>query len=176
MRGDQTALCAGRSCRQDARRREQSSDRRPPRRGKPRNAPGRFGRGLGSPAETGTRHAFGMRGQMSASSGSAVLDLAALEAWGRRLGVEAYPGLVVELTGPLGAGKTTLVRAIVDGAGGNPAAVASPTFVLMQEHQGRFPIVHIDVYRLKIVQEFLDLGVDEIIPTSLCLIEWAERV
>ena len=113
---------------------------------------------------------------MSATSGTAILDLAELEAWGRRLGAEAYPRLVVELTGPLGAGKTTLVRAIVDGAGGNPAAVASPTFVLMQEHQGRFPIVHIDVYRLKIVQEFLDLGVDELIPTSLCLIEWAERV
>ena len=113
---------------------------------------------------------------MSASSASAVLDLAALEAWGRRLGAEAYPGLVVGLTGPLGAGKTTLVRAIVDGAGGNPTAVASPTFVLVQEHQGRFPIVHIDVYRLKIVQDFLDLGVDELIPASLCLIEWAERV
>ena len=113
---------------------------------------------------------------MNADAPSAVLDLAALEAWGRRIGAEAFPGLVVGLTGPLGAGKTTLVRAIVDGAGGDPASVASPTFVLVQEHQGRFPITHIDVYRLKTVQEFLDLGVEELFPTSLCLIEWAERV
>ena len=109
-------------------------------------------------------------------SKSGVLDLPALEEWGRCLGAEAFPGLVVALTGPLGAGKTTLVRAIVDGAGGNPAAVTSPTFVLVQEYEGRFPIAHLDVYRLKSPQEYLDLGVEEIIPESLLLVEWADRV
>ena len=109
-------------------------------------------------------------------SASAVLDLPALEAWGRRLGTEAFPGLVVGLIGPLGAGKTTLVRAIVDGAGGNPAAVTSPTFVLVQEYAGRYPIAHLDVYRLKSAQEFLDLGVDELIPEALMIVEWADRV
>jgi tRNA threonylcarbamoyladenosine biosynthesis protein TsaE len=107
---------------------------------------------------------------------SAVLDLPALEAWGRRLGAEAFPGLVVGLIGPLGAGKTSLVRAIVDGAGGNPAAVTSPTFVLVQEYEGRFPVAHLDVYRLTSAQEFLDLGVDELIPDALLIVEWADRV
>jgi len=109
-------------------------------------------------------------------SASAVLDLGSLEGWGRRIGAEAFPGLVVGLIGPLGAGKTTLVRAIVDGAGGNPAAVTSPTFVLIQEYAGRFPISHLDVYRLKSAQEYLDLGVEELASESLLLIEWADRV
>jgi len=111
---------------------------------------------------------------MNANSGE--LDLLGLEEWGRSLGAEAFPGLVVGLIGPLGAGKTTLVRAIVDGCGGNPAAVTSPTFVLVQEYEGRFPIAHLDVYRLKSAQEYLDLGIDEIIPEALLVVEWADRV
>jgi tRNA threonylcarbamoyladenosine biosynthesis protein TsaE len=109
-------------------------------------------------------------------SAAAVLDLPSLEAWGRRLGAEAFPGLVIGLIGPLGAGKTTLVRAIVDGAGGDPSAVTSPTFILIQEYAGRFPIAHLDVYRLKSAQEYLDLGIDELIPDALFLVEWADRV
>src|SRR4051794_8799822 len=109
-------------------------------------------------------------------SATAVLDLASLEGWGRRIGAEAFPGLVVGLIGPLGAGKTTLVRAIVDGAGGDPTAVSSPTFVLIQEYAGRFPISHLDVYRLKSPQEYLDLGIDELVDDSLFLIEWADKV
>ena len=81
-----------------------------------------------------------------------IADLAATEAFGRRLAARLFPGAVVALNGTLGAGKTHLVRAIAEGLGANPAAVNSPTFVLIQEYAGRLPIFHSDVYRLGAVR------------------------
>ncbi len=87
-----------------------------------------------------------------------------------------YPG-VVALTGTLGAGKTRLVRAIAQAAGIDPAAVSSPTFVLLHEYEGERTIYHFDAYRLKNEEEFLQLGPEEYFAREgLCLIEWAERV
>lgn len=87
------------------------------------------------------------------------------------------PGVVVALIGPLGAGKTTLTRAIAEGLGADPNLVASPTFALVHEYPGRMPVYHFDVYRLNSVQAFLDLGVEEYFDsTGVCLIEWADRV
>src|SRR5580704_14255702 len=88
--------------------------------------------------------------------------LDATEAFGRRLAALLFPGSVVALVGPLGAGKTHLVRAIAVGLGiANPNQVSSPTFVLIQEYEGRLPIYHFDAYRLKTEAEFADLGVHE---------------
>ncbi len=105
-------------------------------------------------------------------------DLAGTDALGRRLGDRLFPGAVVALDGPLGAGKTHLVRAIAEGlAVRNPAAVNSPTFVLIQEYAARLPIYHFDAYRLRDEREFLDLGADEYLrDDGVCLIEWADRV
>ncbi len=87
-----------------------------------------------------------------------------------------YPG-VVALTGTLGAGKTRLVRAIAQAAGIDPAAVSSPTFVLLHEYEGERTIYHFDAYRLRNEEEFLQLGPEEYFAREgLCLIEWAERV
>ncbi|MCE9531123.1 MAG: tRNA (adenosine(37)-N6)-threonylcarbamoyltransferase complex ATPase subunit type 1 TsaE [Planctomycetes bacterium] len=107
-----------------------------------------------------------------------VQSLAETEALGRRLGELLFPGAVVALIGPLGAGKTHLVRAIAEGLGiRNPMAVTSPTFVLIQEYPARLPIFHFDAYRLKGPQEFIDLGVHEYYDAGgVCLIEWADRV
>ena len=81
------------------------------------------------------------------------------------------------LNGTLGAGKTHLVRAIAEGLGANPAAVNSPTFVLIQEYAGRLPIFHFDAYRLGAVREFADLGANEYFEAGgVCLVEWAEKV
>src|SRR5438477_4477648 len=89
-------------------------------------------------------------------------DLAATEAFGRRLGERLFPGAVVALTGPLGAGKTHLVRAVAEGLGvRNPRGVSSPTFVLIQEYEARLSIYHFDAYRLRSEAEFFDLGAHE---------------
>jgi tRNA threonylcarbamoyladenosine biosynthesis protein TsaE len=105
-------------------------------------------------------------------------DLAATESFGRRLGELLFPGAVVALVGPLGAGKTHLVRAVAEGLGvKNPAVVTSPTFVLIQEYPARLPIYHFDAYRLPGPREFAELGVDEYFHgDGVCLVEWADRV
>ena len=99
-------------------------------------------------------------------------------ALGRRIGAALKPGDVIALVGPLGAGKTHLVKGIAEGAGvADSAQVNSPTFVLVNEYAGRFPIYHIDVYRLAGPDELEALGFEEMISGHAgVLIEWADRV
>jgi tRNA threonylcarbamoyladenosine biosynthesis protein TsaE len=105
-------------------------------------------------------------------------DLAGTMDLGRRLGQMLFPGAVVALIGPLGAGKTHVVRAVAEGLGiVNSRVVTSPTFVLIQEYQARLPIYHFDAYRLPAEAEFLDLGATEYFAgNGTCLVEWADRV
>lgn len=108
-------------------------------------------------------------------------ELSSLEqttAVGQQLGKAAFPGAVFGLIGPLGAGKTALVQALAKGLEvPDPLAVISPTFVLVQEYQGRLPLHHVDVYRLKSPAQFLDLGVQELMEAGgVTCIEWADRV
>jgi tRNA threonylcarbamoyladenosine biosynthesis protein TsaE len=105
-------------------------------------------------------------------------DLAATTAFGHRLAALLFPGAVVALVGPLGAGKTHLVRAVAEGLGIRDArAVSSPTFVLIQEYDARLPIYHFDAYRLRAAGDFADLGVHEYFEgNGVCFVEWADRV
>lgn len=107
-----------------------------------------------------------------------VNDLAGTETFGRRLGAALFPGAVVALIGPLGAGKTQLARAIAESLGiANSRLVSSPTFVLVQEYDARLPIFHFDAYRLNGPGQFFDLGVHEYFEgEGVCLVEWADRV
>ncbi len=104
-------------------------------------------------------------------------DEAATERLGMALAKWLPEGSVVALDGPLGAGKTRLVQAIAGACGVARALVVSPTFVLVHEYQGSRPIIHIDAYRLRDEDDFLQLGADEYFgPPNLVLVEWASRV
>jgi tRNA threonylcarbamoyladenosine biosynthesis protein TsaE len=115
---------------------------------------------------------------MSAPLTVALPDLTATELFGARLAKALLPGSVVALVGPLGAGKTYLVRAIARALRvADHRTVSSPTFVLIQEYEGRLPIYHFDAYRLKSSSEFAGLGAEEYFSgKGVCLIEWADRM
>jgi len=96
---------------------------------------------------------------------------------GSALAAALRPGSVVALIGTLGAGKTRLVQAIATTLGVDAADVLSPTYVIVHEYRGRMPIYHIDAYRIKDDDEFLELGPDEYFESDgMTLIEWADRV
>ena len=99
----------------------------------------------------------------------------------RTLAALATPGDVVLLSGDLGAGKTTLVRALAEALGVDPRVVSSPTFTVMNAYDGAHidPIVHMDAYRLEGEDEgeLLELGWDDATRgASLTLVEWGERI
>ena len=95
---------------------------------------------------------------------------------GRCLGEAMRVGDVVGLAGSLGAGKTTLAQGIAEGLSvPSGRQVASPTFALVNEHPGRVPFVHADLYRLAGEGELAELGLDEIFDRAAVVIEWIDR-
>lgn len=90
---------------------------------------------------------------------------------GKRLVGKFKPGDVVFLEGGLGAGKTTLVRGMLEGLGVTDP-VRSPTFNLIQVFDTKPPVMHADLYRLKSHQ---GIGIEDYLDTHICLIEWADR-
>lgn len=97
---------------------------------------------------------------------------------GASIGRAMLEGVTVGLVGPLGAGKTQLVKGIAAGAGvADDKLVTSPTFSLVQEYEGRLCVYHLDVYRLTTGAELLALGFEEMIAEGeLLVVEWADRV
>lgn len=94
------------------------------------------------------------------------------EAWGR----EAARGLVIGLSGDLGAGKTQLAKGIARGLGVTER-IHSPTFTLVNQYEsGRLPLYHIDLYRLDLPEQIIAAGLEEYFhPDGVTIIEWAER-
>lgn len=104
-------------------------------------------------------------------------DPAAMEALGARIAGQLRPGDVVALTGGLGAGKTTLARAII-AALGYGAEVPSPSFTIIETYDPpalRLPLVHADFYRLESPAEAEQIGLDEYREGAVLIAEWPEK-
>jgi tRNA threonylcarbamoyladenosine biosynthesis protein TsaE len=98
----------------------------------------------------------------------------AMQDLGVRLADGLRPGDLVLLSGPLGAGKTTLAQGIGRGLGVT-GAVLSPTFVIARVHRGgRISLVHVDAYRLSSIAEVDDLDLDASLEESVTVVEWGE--
>lgn len=98
-------------------------------------------------------------------------------ALGVKIGSLLKAGDVIAMTGTLAAGKTTITKGIAKALGVEDT-VTSPTFCLVSEYEGkRFPLYHIDAYRLDGEEDFLNLGVEEMLyGGGVCVIEWSEKV
>ena len=97
---------------------------------------------------------------------------------GRRLAGLARPGDVIALSGPLGAGKTSIARGLL-AALGLEGEAPSPSFAIVQPYdppEVRFPVLHVDLYRLDDPSEAAELGLDDSRIDSLLIVEWPERL
>jgi len=105
-------------------------------------------------------------------------DEAATEAFGAALApaLEDAPGLVIWLSGDLGAGKTTTTRGLLR-ALGHTGNVKSPTYTLLEPYTvSRITLYHFDFYRFNHPDEFLDAGLEEYFADGgCCLVEWADK-
>jgi len=98
-------------------------------------------------------------------------------ALGAILAAQARRGDVIALSGPLGAGKTTLARGFIQALADRDEEVVSPTFTLVQVYDTKAaPIWHFDLYRLNTADDVLELGFEEALATGISLIEWPERL
>ena len=104
-------------------------------------------------------------------------DLDAMERFGADIAARLYPGDIVALTGALGAGKTTLARAII-AALGHGGEVPSPSFAIIELYDGpdmRLPAVHADFYRLERPEDAQELGLDDYRAGAALIAEWPDK-
>ena len=102
---------------------------------------------------------------------------AASEAFGARLADCLAPGDVITLSGPLGAGKTSIARGLL-AALGLAGEAPSPSFAIVQPYappEVRLAVLHVDLYRIEDPDEIAELGLDDAVDDSVLLVEWPER-
>jgi len=104
-------------------------------------------------------------------------DLAAMYQFGARIADRLRPGDVIALEGGLGAGKTTLARAIIS-ALGHEGDVPSPTFTIVETYDSpplRLPLVHADFYRIEHPSELAEIGIEEYREGAALVAEWPDK-
>jgi tRNA threonylcarbamoyladenosine biosynthesis protein TsaE len=107
----------------------------------------------------------------------ALPDVAATGQLGAAVALALKAGEAVCLSGPLGAGKSTLARALVRALTTPHEDVPSPSFTLVQFYEGlAFPLAHFDLYRLERAEEAFEIGLDEALEEGAAVIEWPERL
>ena len=98
-------------------------------------------------------------------------------ALGRNLARGLVPGATLLLFGGLGTGKTCLVKGLAAGLDIDPRRVHSPSFIMVNRHEGRLPLNHVDLYRLEAGEDFSDLGLEELFAgEGVTVVEWADRL
>jgi len=96
--------------------------------------------------------------------------------WGRRLAAMLEGGELLGLIGDLGVGKTCFIKGLARGLSLREEDILSPTFTMIQEHRGRLPLYHIDLYRLESVG-LDDMGLREyLFSDAIAAVEWLERL
>lgn len=95
---------------------------------------------------------------------------------GTRIGEKLKPGDVISLNGDLGAGKTHITKGIAKGLEVYDY-ITSPTFIIVNQYEGRIPLYHFDVYRINDIDEMYDIGFEEYLyGEGACIIEWGKIV
>jgi len=95
---------------------------------------------------------------------------------GKKIGKNAFEGMIVLLYGDLGSGKTHLTKGIAEGLQVS-GTVSSPTYTILFEHSGRLPLYHFDLYRITGEDDFFEIGGYEYIQSrGVCVLEWADRL
>jgi len=96
--------------------------------------------------------------------------------YGFKIGSMLKKGDIIALQGTLGAGKTTITKGIAKALNVEDT-ITSPTFCLISEYEGKMPLYHMDVYRLDGEEDFINLGVEDMIyGNGVSLIEWSEKI
>ena len=95
---------------------------------------------------------------------------------GQKIGKLLKKGDIIAMQGTLAAGKTTITKGIAQ-ALGITETITSPTFCLISEYQGSMPLYHMDVYRLDGIEDFINLGTDDMLyGDGVSIIEWSEKI
>ena len=95
---------------------------------------------------------------------------------GKKIGSSLTKGTVIAFKGTLSAGKTTLTKGIAESLEIDEV-ITSPTFTLVSEYEGKLPLYHFDVYRLDTVEDFFNIGSEEMMyGDGVCAIEWSEKI